>query len=37
MQIDLPDDLRKNPVTVYLMADSYTGLDQQLKVQFKIK
>lgn len=37
MQIDLPDDLYKNPVHVYLMADSYTGLDQQMKVQFKIK
>jgi hypothetical protein len=37
MQIDLPDDLHKNPVHVYLMADSYAGLDQQVKVQFKIK
>ena len=27
MQIDLPDNLEKNPVFVYLMADSYVGLD----------
>jgi len=37
MQIDLPDNIHKNPVYVYLMADSYSGLDQQVKVQFKIK
>ena len=37
MQIDLPENLEENPVFVYLMADSYVGLDQYAKVKFKIK
>ena len=37
MQVDLPDDLQKNPVYVYLMADSYVGLDQVSKVHFLVK
>lgn len=37
MQIEVPEDLQKNPVYVYLMADSYVGLDQIVKVPFKIK
>lgn len=35
-QIDVPEDLSANPVFVYLMADSYVGLDQIVKVNFKI-
>ncbi len=37
IQIDLPDNLPKNPVYVYLMADCYVGLDQIIKVPFKIQ
>jgi hypothetical protein len=37
VQIDLPEDLHTNNVSVYLMADSYVGLDQVQKVAFKIK
>ena len=37
VQIDLPEDLQANPVSVYLLADSYVGLDQMQKVNFKIK
>ena len=37
VQIDLPEDLHSNSVSVYLMADSYVGLDQVQKVAFKIK
>lgn len=37
VQIDLPEDLHTNSVSVYLMADSYVGLDQVQKVAFKIK
>ena len=37
LQIDLPNNLNKNGVFVYLMADSYVGLDQVVKVNFKIK
>ena len=37
MQIDLPDDLQQNNVNVYLMADSYVGLDQMTRVQFMVK
>jgi len=37
VQIDLPEDLYSNNVSVYLMADSYVGLDQVQKVTFKIK
>lgn len=37
LQIDLPENLHTNPVFVYLMADSYVGLDQIQKVNFKIK
>jgi pre-mRNA-splicing helicase BRR2 len=28
LQIDVPDNLERNYVSVYLMADSYVGLDQ---------
>ena len=37
VQIDLPEDLRKNPVEVYLMADCYVGLDQMTTVKFEIR
>lgn len=37
LQIDLPDNLERNYVSVYLMADSYVGLDQVEDVRFKIK
>ena len=36
LQMDVPEDVEKNPVYVYLMADSYIGLDQIHKVAFKI-
>ncbi len=36
IQIDVPEDLHKNPVYVYLMADCYVGLDQMAKVNFKV-
>jgi pre-mRNA-splicing helicase BRR2 len=37
LQIDVPDNLDRNQVNVYLMADSYVGLDQVETVKFKIK
>lgn len=37
LQIDIPDNVQNNRVTVYLMADSYVGLDQVETVKFKIK
>lgn len=37
MQIEVPEDLQRNAVFVYLMADSYIGLDQVVKVHFKVK
>ena len=37
LQIDVPDNLDRNQVSVYLMADSYVGLDQVETVKFKIK
>ena len=37
MQIDLPEDLNNHPVSVWLMADSYVGLDQIQIVKFKIR
>ena len=37
VQIDLPEDLHTNCVSVYMMADSYVGLDQVQRVAFKIK
>lgn len=37
VQIDLPEDLHDNSVSVYMMADSYVGLDQFQRVAFKIK
>lgn len=37
LQIDVPDDVESNYVSVYLMADSYVGLDQVEGVRFKIK
>ena len=36
MQIDLPEDLDKNIVNVYLLPDCYVGLDQIEKVKFKV-
>lgn len=37
LQIDIPDNVESNSVSVYLMADSYIGLDQVERVKFKIK
>jgi len=37
LQIDVPDNLDRNQVNVYLIADSYVGLDQVETVKFKIK
>lgn len=34
VQIEVPSDLSKSKVYVYLMADSYIGLDQVHKVDF---
>ena len=34
LQIDGPENIRKNKVCVYLMADSYIGLDQFVRVNF---
>lgn len=34
LQIEVPTDLDNNRVYVYLMADSYIGLDQVAKVSF---
>lgn len=34
MQIEVPNDLYRDKVYVYLMADSYIGLDQVCKVSF---
>ena len=34
--IDVPEDLKHNPVRVFLMADCYIGLDQVEKVKFNI-
>ena len=36
MQIDLPENLQANPVQVFLMADSYVGLDQVQTVKFTV-
>lgn len=35
VQIDVPDNLKKTKVHVYLMADSYIGLDQALELKLK--
>jgi hypothetical protein len=37
LQIDVPEDLTKSEVHVYLLADSYIGLDQIQKVNFKLQ
>ena len=37
VQIEVPENVKQNPVNVYLMADCYAGLDQKVKVHFKIK
>lgn len=34
VQIEVPSDLSNNKVYVYLMADSYIGLDQVCQVNF---
>ena len=34
IQIEVPSDLSNNKVYVYLMADSYIGLDQVCQVNF---
>lgn len=34
LQIDVPEDIQRNRVIVYLMADSYIGLDQIQRVHF---
>lgn len=34
VQIEVPSDLLNNKVYVYLMADSYIGLDQVCQVNF---
>ena len=37
LQIDVPENLDRNQVRVYLVADSYLGLDQVETVKFKVK
>lgn len=34
IQIDVPEDIKRNKVLVYLMADSYIGLDQFKRIYF---
>jgi pre-mRNA-splicing helicase BRR2 len=35
IQIDVPEDLTHGEVSVYLLSDSYIGLDQVQKINFK--
>ena len=34
LQIDVPENIKKNKVILYLMADSYIGLDQCKRINF---
>jgi hypothetical protein len=36
LQIEVPNNLENNKVYVYLMADSYIGLDQVSQVKFNL-
>jgi hypothetical protein len=36
VQIEVPNNLQNNKVYVYLMADSYIGLDQVSQVNFNL-
>lgn len=35
LQIDVPEELKRTKVHVYLMADSYIGLDQAVEISLK--
>jgi len=37
LQIDVPEDLNRGEVHVYLLSDSYIGLDQVQRINFKIQ